>query len=292
MGAFLVTQMIPAFIALGPLYLMMTRAEAGRQPLRPDPRLRRGVHPVLHGDAARVLREHARRARGGRDDRRLLAASARCSGCCVPVMKPGIVAAFIFNFVNCWNELFLSVTLMNSDSNKTDPDGAERLHLQLQHRLGFDVGGGRAHDRADHDAVRLRQPLHRAGADRRRRQGVKEFRGWEAGRSQTCHCRMPISWYAPCRSPVIRRPGRSPCRVPRHLQVDREVVEHRGAAGVDGEAGQERVEALRVRLRDQVTGEDVEDAVEAGGQAELPERLFGVVRRPVRVDEATTRAGR
>ncbi|MEV0186163.1 ABC transporter permease subunit [Streptomyces sp. NPDC050625] len=39
----------------------------------------------------------------------------------LPVMRPGIVAAFIFNFVNCWNELFLSVTLMNSDRNKTVP---------------------------------------------------------------------------------------------------------------------------------------------------------------------------
>ena len=39
----------------------------------------------------------------------------------VPVMIPGITAAFIFNFVNCWNELFLSVTLINSDSNKTIP---------------------------------------------------------------------------------------------------------------------------------------------------------------------------
>ncbi|MDQ0851631.1 ABC-type glycerol-3-phosphate transport system permease component [Arthrobacter sp. B3I9] len=39
----------------------------------------------------------------------------------VPVMLPGVAASFIFNFVNCWNELFLSVTLMNSDSNKTIP---------------------------------------------------------------------------------------------------------------------------------------------------------------------------
>lgn len=39
----------------------------------------------------------------------------------VPVMTPGIMAAFIFNFVNCWNELFLSVTLINSESNKTTP---------------------------------------------------------------------------------------------------------------------------------------------------------------------------
>jgi multiple sugar transport system permease protein len=39
----------------------------------------------------------------------------------VPVMTPGIVATFIFNFVNCWNELFLSVTLINADENRTVP---------------------------------------------------------------------------------------------------------------------------------------------------------------------------
>jgi multiple sugar transport system permease protein len=39
----------------------------------------------------------------------------------VPVMKPGIVATFIFNFVNSWNELFLSVTLMLRDENRTIP---------------------------------------------------------------------------------------------------------------------------------------------------------------------------
>lgn len=39
----------------------------------------------------------------------------------VPVMTPGIIAAFIFNFVNCWNELFLSVVLMHSEENRTVP---------------------------------------------------------------------------------------------------------------------------------------------------------------------------
>ncbi|MFE9940255.1 ABC transporter permease family protein [Streptomyces hirsutus] len=34
-------------------------------------------------------------------------------------MRPGIVAAFIFHFVTCWNELFLPVTPMNSDAGKT-----------------------------------------------------------------------------------------------------------------------------------------------------------------------------
>jgi multiple sugar transport system permease protein len=39
----------------------------------------------------------------------------------VPVMMPGIAATFIFNFVNSWNELFLSMTLMLRDENRTIP---------------------------------------------------------------------------------------------------------------------------------------------------------------------------
>ena len=60
MGAFLVTQMIPGFIALGSLYILMTALVPGRQPGRPDPRVRRGLDPALHGDAARLLRERPR----------------------------------------------------------------------------------------------------------------------------------------------------------------------------------------------------------------------------------------
>ena len=39
----------------------------------------------------------------------------------LPVMLPGLAATFIFNFVNCWNELFLSVTLLNSAEKRTIP---------------------------------------------------------------------------------------------------------------------------------------------------------------------------
>lgn len=39
----------------------------------------------------------------------------------VPVMTPGIIATFIFNFVNSWNELFLSVTLINTSEKRTIP---------------------------------------------------------------------------------------------------------------------------------------------------------------------------
>ena len=119
-GAFLVTQMIPAFIALGPLYMMMSNLGLVDT--------RGGLIVVyiamcipfstimLQGFFANVPDA--------------LEEAAMIDGCSrftalfrvlVPVMLPGITAAFIFNFVNCWNELFLSVTLMNSDSNKTIP---------------------------------------------------------------------------------------------------------------------------------------------------------------------------
>ena len=118
--AALVTQMIPSFIALGPLYQLMTTLHLV------DNRLGlilvyiavcipfctvmlRGFFeniPVALEEAAMI----DGLSRFGALFRVLLA-----------VMRPGIIAAFIFNFVNCWNELFLSVTLMNSDANKTIP---------------------------------------------------------------------------------------------------------------------------------------------------------------------------
>lgn len=118
--AFLVTQMIPAFIALGPLYVMMV--DLGLVDSRS------GLSIVyiamcipfctimLRGFFANVPAE--------------LEEAAMVDGCnrltalirvIVPVMTPGIVATFIFNFVNCWNELFLSVTLINADGNRTVP---------------------------------------------------------------------------------------------------------------------------------------------------------------------------
>lgn len=39
----------------------------------------------------------------------------------VPIMTPGIIATFIFNFVNSWNELFLSVTLIQTGTRRTIP---------------------------------------------------------------------------------------------------------------------------------------------------------------------------
>jgi multiple sugar transport system permease protein len=118
--AFLVTQMIPAFIALGPLYLLMVELKLVDN--------RFGLVLVYIAVCIPFCTVMLRGFFANIPD--ALEEAAMIDGCSrlgalfrviVPVMKPGIVAAFIFNFVNCWNELFLSVTLMNKDENKTIP---------------------------------------------------------------------------------------------------------------------------------------------------------------------------
>lgn len=118
--AFLVTQMIPAFIALGPLYLLMVQLKLVDTHF--------GLILVYIAVCIPFCTIMLRGFFANIPD--ALEEAAMIDGCSrlgalfrviVPVMKPGIVAAFIFNFVNCWNELFLSVTLMNKDANKTIP---------------------------------------------------------------------------------------------------------------------------------------------------------------------------
>jgi multiple sugar transport system permease protein len=120
MLAYLVTQMIPLFIALGPLYLLMSDLDllnrlAGLMlvyvaMLVPFCTIiMRGFYervPVALEEAAQV------------DGASRLTAMARVV---IPVMLPGIAATFIFGFVQCWNELFLAITFIDSEDAKTIP---------------------------------------------------------------------------------------------------------------------------------------------------------------------------
>ena len=118
--AFLLTQMIPAFIALGPLYSMMS--DLGLVDTR---------HGLILVYIAICIPFSTVMLRGFFENvPAALEEAAMIDGCSrlgalfrviVPVITPGIIAAFIFNFVNCWNELFLSVVLMNTDANRTVP---------------------------------------------------------------------------------------------------------------------------------------------------------------------------
>ncbi len=120
MIAFLITQMIPAFIALGPLYQMMVKL--GLSDSRPGLVL---VYIAMCIPFASIM------LKGFFDNVPIdIEEAALVDGCnrmsalwrvLVPVMGPGIIATFIFNFVNCWNELFLSVTLINTAEKRTIP---------------------------------------------------------------------------------------------------------------------------------------------------------------------------
>lgn len=118
--AFLVTQMIPGFIALGPLYQLMVSLNLVND--------RTGLVLVYVAMcipfSTILLRGFFENVPDALEEAAMIDGCSRLTALfrvLVPVMTPGIVAAFIFNFVSCWNELFLSVTLMTSDANKTVP---------------------------------------------------------------------------------------------------------------------------------------------------------------------------
>ncbi|MFE1797991.1 MULTISPECIES: carbohydrate ABC transporter permease [unclassified Streptomyces] len=118
--AALVTQMIPTFIALGPLYLLMTDLKMVDNRLG----LILVYIAVCIPFCTVMLRGFFENIPDALEEAAMIDGLSRFGALfrvLLPVMRPGIIAAFIFNFVNCWNELFLSVTLMNSDSNKTVP---------------------------------------------------------------------------------------------------------------------------------------------------------------------------
>jgi multiple sugar transport system permease protein len=118
--AFLVTQMIPGFIALGPLYQLMVNLGLVND--------RSGLVLVYIAMcipfSTIMLRGFFENVPDALEEAAMIDGCSRIGALfrvLVPVMTPGIVAAFIFNFVSCWNELFLSVTLLTSDANKTVP---------------------------------------------------------------------------------------------------------------------------------------------------------------------------
>ena len=118
--AFLVTQMIPGFIALGPLYQLMVDLGLVND--------RSGLVLVYIAMcipfSTIMLRGFFENVPDALEEAAMIDGCSRIGALfrvLVPIMTPGIVAAFIFNFVSCWNELFLSVTLLTSDANKTVP---------------------------------------------------------------------------------------------------------------------------------------------------------------------------
>ena len=105
LGAFLVTQMIPGFIALGPLYLMMT--DFGLVDSKTG--LILIYIAICIPFCTIMLRGFFENVPDALEEAAMIDGCSRLSALfkvIVPVMLPGIAASFVFNFVNCWNELF------------------------------------------------------------------------------------------------------------------------------------------------------------------------------------------
>lgn len=118
--AFLVTQMIPAFIALGPLYQLMVALDLVDN--------RGGLTLVYVAVcipfSTIMLKGFFDNVPDDLDEAAMIDGCSRLTALVriiLPVMLPGLAATFIFNFVNSWNELFLSVTLINSSDKRTIP---------------------------------------------------------------------------------------------------------------------------------------------------------------------------
>lgn len=137
---FLVTQMIPAFVMLGPLRQIIFRLDLiddlrGLILLYTNMTIPFTVVTLcgFYDTVPKSLEE-----------------AAWIDGCgylkglwhiVIPVIKPGIVATLIFAFVNSWNELYLAVMFLNSSDNKTIPVGLNSLILSFDIKWGEMAAG-------------------------------------------------------------------------------------------------------------------------------------------------------
>jgi len=120
MLVFLVTQMIPALIALAPLYLLLSKVGLLNSLVGLTLCYVGGMVPF----ATIMLRGFLQRIPPELDEAALIDGCNRFTALfrvVFPVALPGIAATFIFAFVQCWNELFLAMVLIDSDGNKTFP---------------------------------------------------------------------------------------------------------------------------------------------------------------------------
>ncbi|RAP77398.1 carbohydrate ABC transporter permease [Paenibacillus montanisoli] len=120
MLAFFATQMLPGFIALAPLYLMMSNMHLLNNRISLVLMYTVGLIPF----STIMLRGFFQRIPGSLEEAAMIDGCSRWSALIriiIPVMLPGIASTFIFAFVQNWNELFLAVMFIDNDALKTLP---------------------------------------------------------------------------------------------------------------------------------------------------------------------------
>lgn len=120
MIAFFMTQMLPGFVSLAPLYMMMSSLDLINTRASLILMYTVGLIPF----STIILRGFFQRIPSSLEEAGLIDGCSRLSALfriIIPVMLPGIASTFIFAFVQNWNELFLAVMFIDSEAMKTLP---------------------------------------------------------------------------------------------------------------------------------------------------------------------------
>lgn len=120
MGGFLITQMVPIFIGMAPLYMMMSKMNLINHLFS----LMLIYTVMLIPFCTIIMVGFFQRIPSSLEEAAMMDGCSRISALfkvIVPVMLPGIMATFIFAFVQCWNELIMAVMFIDEESVKTIP---------------------------------------------------------------------------------------------------------------------------------------------------------------------------
>lgn len=120
MLGFLITQMIPMFIGMAPLYVMMSRMHI----LNSLASLMLVYTVMLIPFCTIIMSGFFQRIPTALEEAAMMDGCSRFSALfrvIMPIMLPGIAATFIFAFVQCWNELIMAVLFIDEESVKTIP---------------------------------------------------------------------------------------------------------------------------------------------------------------------------
>ncbi|SMQ84890.1 carbohydrate ABC transporter membrane protein 2, CUT1 family [Bacillus sp. OV166] len=118
--AFFITQMIPLFIGLAPLYLLMSKLQL----LNRLPSLMLMYTVMMVPFCTVIMKGFFERIPSSLEEAAMIDGCSRINALfkvIIPVMLPGIAATFIFAFVQCWNELFLAIMFIDKEEAKTIP---------------------------------------------------------------------------------------------------------------------------------------------------------------------------
>lgn len=120
MGGFLITQMVPIFIGMAPLYMMMSNMQLINHLFS----LMLIYTVMLIPFCTIIMVGFFQKIPNSLEEAAMIDGCSRISALfkvIVPVMLPGIMATFIFAFVQCWNELIMAVMFIDEETVKTIP---------------------------------------------------------------------------------------------------------------------------------------------------------------------------